>query len=68
MLAAEITNLSTDFSQLSPMVNGTLMELGRAVITDVRRRLEAVATDAGYWNEQHMDSVVNNEHRCWSPR
>ena len=62
VLAAEITNLSTDFSQLSPMVNATLEELGRADITDVRRLLEAVAADAGYWNEQQMDDVVNNEH------
>ena len=62
VLAAEITNLSTDFSQLSPMVNATLEELGRAGITDVRRLLEAVAADAGYWNEQQMDDVVNNEH------
>jgi transposase len=62
VLAAEITNLSTDFSQLSPMVNATLQELSRAGITDVRRLLEAVAADAGYWNEQQMDDVVNNEH------
>jgi transposase len=62
VLAAEITNLSTDFSQLSPMVNATMEELGRAGITDVRRLLEAVAADAGYWNEQQMDDVVNNEH------
>jgi transposase len=62
VLAAEITNLSTDFSQLSPMVNATLEELSRAGITDVRRLLEAVAADAGYWNEQQMDDVVNNEH------
>ena len=62
VLAAEITNLSTDFSQLSPMVNATLEELTRAGITDVRRLLEAVAADAGYWNEQEMDDVVNNEH------
>ena len=62
VLAAEITNLSTDFSQLSPMVNATLEELKRADITEVRRLLEAVAADAGYWNEQQMDDVVNNEH------
>ena len=62
VLAAEITNLSTDFSQLSPMVNATLEELRRAGITDVRRLLEAVAADAGYWNEQQMDDVVVNQH------
>jgi transposase len=62
VLAAEITNLSTDFSQLSPIVTATLEELSRAGITDVRRLLEAVAADAGYWNEQQMDDVVVNRH------
>ena len=62
VLAAEITNLSADFSQLSPIVTATLEELRRAGITDVRRLLEAVAADAGYWNEQQMDDVVVNRH------
>jgi transposase len=60
VLAAEITNLSTDFSQLSPMVAAVLLELGRAGID--QNLLEAVAADAGYWNEQQMDDVVNNRH------
>ena len=60
MLAAEITNLSTDFSQLSPMVAAVLQELGRARID--HKLLEAVAADAGCWNEQQMDDVVNNRH------
>ena len=60
VLAAEITNLSTDFSQLSPMVAAVLLELGRAGIDP--KLLEAVAADAGYWNEQQMDDVVNNRH------
>ena len=58
-LAAEITNTSTDFSQLGPMVTATLGELGRGGID---QRPEAVAADAGYWNEQHMDEVVANQH------
>jgi hypothetical protein len=62
VLAAEITNLSTDFSQLSPLVKATLEELKRAGIPDVRRLLQAVAADAGYWNEQQMDDVVANQH------
>ena len=62
VLAAEITNLSTDFSQLSPMVNATLQELRRAGIADVGRLVTAVAADAGYWNEQQMDDVINNQH------
>ncbi|MFL5875957.1 MAG: transposase [Solirubrobacteraceae bacterium] len=59
VLAAEITNTSTDFSQLAPMVTATLDELERA---GSDQRPEAVAADAGYWNEQHMDEVVANKH------
>jgi hypothetical protein len=55
VLAAEITNNSTDFSQLDPMVTATLDELERAGVSELP---EAVAADAGYWNEQHMDEVV----------
>ena len=59
VLAAEITNTSTDFSQLDPMVTATLDELERSGINQLP---EAVAADAGYWNEQHMDEVVANKH------
>jgi len=59
VLAAEITNLSTDFSQLAPMVDATLRELERAGIDQPP---EAVAADAGYWNEQQMDEVVADKH------
>jgi Transposase DDE domain len=59
VLAAEITNNSTDFSQLDPMVTAALDELERAGIEQLP---EAVAADAGYWNEQHMDEVVANKH------
>ena len=45
VLAAEITNVSTDFSQLDPMVTATLAELERAGIDQLP---EAVAADAGY--------------------
>jgi hypothetical protein len=48
VVAAEITNNSTDFSQLDPMVTATLDELERAGIDQLP---EAVAADAGYWNE-----------------
>jgi hypothetical protein len=58
VLAAEITNTSTDFSQLDPMVSATLGELGRVGVTELPR---AVAADAGYWNEQHIDEVVANK-------
>jgi transposase len=59
VLAAEITNISTDFSQLDPMVTATLDELQRA---GIEQPPEAVAADAGYWNEQHMDAVVAHKH------
>jgi transposase len=59
VLAAEITNSSTDFSQLDPMVTATLAELERVGVSE---RPEAVAADAGYWNEQQMDEVVARKH------
>jgi DDE family transposase len=59
VLAAEITNISTDFSQLAPVVDAVLAELKRAGIP---RRREAIAADAGYWNEQQMDDVVADRH------
>ena len=59
VLAAEITNSTADFSQLAPMITAALTELD-AVGSDERPRL-AVA-DAQYWNEQHIDQIVANEH------
>jgi transposase len=59
VLAAEITNTSTDFSQLDPMVTATLNELERIGVAELP---EAVVADAGYWNEQHIDEVVANKH------
>jgi transposase len=59
VLAAEITNSSTDFSQLAPIVDAVLGELERAGIPQLP---EVVAADAGYWNEQHMDEIVANKH------
>jgi transposase len=59
VLAAEITNISTDFAQLAPVVDAVLRELERAGIP---RRPEAIAADAGYWNEQQMDEVVADRH------
>jgi transposase len=59
VLAAEITNTSTDFSQLDPMVTATLNELERIGVTELP---EAIVADAGYRNEQHIDEVVANKH------
>jgi hypothetical protein len=59
VLAAEITNISTDFSQLAPVVDAVLRELERAGIP---RRPAAITADTGYWNEQQMDEVVADRH------
>jgi hypothetical protein len=59
VLAAEVTNNSTDFSQLVPVVDAVLSELARAGIS---QRPEAIAADAGYWNEQQMDEVIADRH------
>jgi transposase len=59
VLAAEITNISTDFSQLAPVVDAVLVELERAGIAQPPA---AIAADAGYWNEQQMDEVVADRH------
>jgi hypothetical protein len=59
VLAAEITNSSTDFSQLAPMVDAMFEEMRRAGIEQLP---EMIAADAGYWNEQHIDEVVADKH------
>jgi transposase len=59
VVAAEITNDSTDFGHLDPMVTAMLDELEQA---GVPQRPEAIAADAGYWNERHMDEVVSDTH------
>ena len=41
------------------MVTAALSELEQAGVTD---RPEIALADAGYWNEQHMDEVIANEH------
>jgi transposase len=59
VLAAEITNSTVDWSQLEPMVAGTVAELTRAGSSG---RIETALADAQYWNEQHMDQVTANHH------
>jgi len=59
VLAAEITNSTVDWSQLEPMVAAALAELARA---DSSSRIETALADTQYWNEQHMDEVVANQH------
>jgi hypothetical protein len=57
VLAAEITNSTVDWSQLDPMVIATITE--RAGVTG---QIETALADTQYWNEQHMDEVIANEH------
>jgi transposase len=59
VLAAEITNNNTDWSQLDPMVTATLAELERAGIS---ARPQTALADAQYWNEEHIDEVIANKH------
>ena len=59
VVAAEITNTPGDFSNLDPMIDAALSELDRAGVT---QRPEVALADAGYWNEQHMDEVIANQH------
>lgn len=58
-LAAEITNDPGDFSHLQPMITSMLSELERAG-SDARP--EMVVADAGFWNEEHINHVVVDEH------
>jgi hypothetical protein len=60
VLAAEITNNSTDFSQLDPMVSATLEELQRAGIDQPPA---AVAADAGYWRQTTAARPIANANR-----
>jgi hypothetical protein len=59
VLAAEITNSTVDFSQLAPMITAALAELEQAGVTD---RPEVAVADAQYWNEEHMDEVIADQH------
>jgi transposase len=59
LLAAEITNNPTDFSNLDPMITTALAELERVGVTD---RPAVALADAGYWNERHFDEVIANKH------
>jgi hypothetical protein len=59
VLAAEITNSTVDWSQLAPMITATIAELERAGVSG---RPETAIADAQYWNEEHMDEVIANQH------
>ena len=59
VLAAEITNSTVDWSQLAPMVDAMLEEMRRAGVAE---QVKTAVADTQYWNEQHMDDVVANQH------
>lgn len=59
VLAAEITNNPTDFSNLDPMTTTAIAELQRVGVTN---RPQVALADADYWNERHFDEVIANKH------
>jgi hypothetical protein len=54
IVAAEVTTEGGDFEQLEPMVSAAERELARA---GVEERPGVVLADAGYWSNDHIDSV-----------
>jgi Transposase DDE domain/Transposase domain (DUF772) len=54
IVAAEITTEGVDFEQLEPVVSAAERELKGAGVTD---RPEVVLADAGYWSNDHIDSL-----------
>ena len=54
IVAAEIAPDGLDFAQLDPMVAAAERELAEA---GVRERPEVVLADAGYWSNDHVDSL-----------
>ncbi|HYY22554.1 MAG TPA: transposase [Thermoleophilaceae bacterium] len=56
VIAAEVNADAPDFGHLEPMVSAAQDELGRAGVSDTPG---VVVADAGYWNQEHMEAVVN---------
>jgi len=54
IVAAEIAPDGIDFALLDPMVSAAERELGRAGVTECP---EVVLADAGYWSNEHIDSL-----------
>jgi transposase len=54
IVAAEITTEGGDFEQLCPMVSSAERELEQA---GVKAKPEVVLADAGYWSNDHIDSL-----------
>ena len=56
VIAAEVNADAPDFGHLEPMVSAAQDELERAGLSD---KPGVVVADAGYWNQEHMEAVVN---------
>ena len=54
IVAAEITTEGGDFEQLDPMIKAAERELEGV---GVKKRPEVVLADAGYWSNDHIDSL-----------
>jgi transposase len=54
IVAAEITTEGGDFEQLDPMITAAERELEGAGVTE---RPQVVLADAGYWSNDHIDSL-----------
>jgi transposase len=54
VIAAEVTTVGGDFQQLDPMITTAGQELERA---EVRDQPGVVLADAGYWSNNHIDSL-----------
>ena len=54
IVAAEIAPDGLDFAQLDPMVSAAERELAEAGVTE---RPGTVLADAGYWSNEHIDSL-----------
>jgi transposase len=64
VLAAELSNRSSDFGHLEPMVNATRQQLTKIGITETPGVLLA---DAGYWHNDQMDNVTASGIRLLCP-
>jgi transposase len=56
VIAAEVTVETSDFSQLEPMITKARAELAAVGIEDIP---EVVVADAGYWQKQGIQDLVN---------
>jgi transposase len=64
VLAAELSNRSSDFGHLEPMVNATRQQLAQIGITETP---EVLLADAGYWHNDQMDNVTASGIRLLCP-